>query len=207
MKKVVALLIASCFLFSSCAGLLINPEALEAPKARAKFINTTYDLAFKDHQRFAALPNLRTEAKTLLNTKRTMLIHMNPFIATYNGYVETGVAPTDVMFDELLGYLANLESGWYTDTSQAKSFTIDPEITDAQLRRALTEAQILEKSTSAQMDPMFMGMLIELMRTGIHALRAMLAQRGLTEEQMSAAWQTSYDNFRTLDPHMLPILQ
>jgi hypothetical protein len=206
MKKVVALLIASCFLFSSCAGLAIDPRSLETPKARGKFINTTYQLAFQDHQRYSALPNLRPEAKVLLNSKRTMLIQMKPFISTYNGYIETGTVPTDAMFDELLGYLAGLESGWYTDTNQASSSALNSDVSDVHIRRALNEARILEKGTKSQMDPIFMGLLLELMRTGIHAL-AMLAQRNLTEEQMAVAWQTSWDNFKTLDPHALPVLQ
>jgi hypothetical protein len=77
------------------------------------------------------------------------------------------------------------------------------------LRRAIIEAGLAEgdSTTTATASPVITGILIELLRVGIHALRAMLTQRGLDAAQMAEAWQKSWDTFRTLDPTTLVVLE
>ena len=209
MKKYLSLFLVVAFLISGCAGL--DPRNLKSNHAKANWINNTYIQAFQDHGRYSGLQNLTPEAKTLLNSKRLILIEIaDPLygpVPVFNNYIVTGQIITDAMFNGILDKLLLLETGWYTDTSQMQAFALNPKFTDDQIKAELIKANILDSAISTQTDPMFMGVLLELIRTGIHAIRAMLAQRGLDEAQMIEAWKGSWASFKSLDPESLVILE
>ena len=204
-KKVTALLVTLAF-FVSCAGLIqMNPANLKGNHARARFINVTYIGAFLDYQKYAALPNLTPEAKNLLKTKRHVLANLHLPISILNGHAETGII-TDAMFDAMLDKLLELEMGWYTDPQKMTTFALDPKVQDGHLRRAAVEAGLMG-DISAQVDPIFVGVLLELLKAGIHAIRALLSQRNLDEAQMEEAWRASWTQFQQLDPTQLVTIQ
>ena len=194
MKKALIYILLVTFLFQGCVTLLeLDPQNLKTPYARARFVNVTYTMAYADYQRFAVLPNLKPEAVALLKTKRTILVNLNVPIEILNGYAETGTL-TDAMFNELLRKLTELETGWYTEQSMrtASADVLRRIINEASLRGGTDEQAIMG-------DPMFIGILIELIRTGIHAYRAIMSQRNLDAAQMEQAWRISYDDFRALN--------
>ena len=216
-KKGMVYLVLLCFFvnFSGCATLdSVNPQSLKSNHARARFVNVTYNLAYQDYQRFAALENLKPEARELLKVKRTVLINMHLPIAVLNGHAEAGTI-TDAMFNALLDKLMELEMGWYVATEQGESpsatvdkvrtFQLNPEVKNDHLRRAAIEAGLAQGDikTTKTVSPVVIGALLELLRVGIHAVRAMLTQRNLDEAQMAVAWQESWDTFKTLNPNTL----
>jgi len=205
MKKIVALILSFVF-FMSCAGMSqLNPANLKGNHARARFVNVTYSMAFLDYQKYAALPNLTPEAIQLLKTKRHVIANLHLPISILNGHAETGLI-TDAMFQALLDKLLELEMGWYTDPQKMTTMKLDSKIKDSHLKRAAVEAGLVAETT-AQIDPMFMGVLLELLRAGIHAVRALISQRNLDEAQMKAAWEASWTQFKTLDPNTLIVLE
>ena len=203
-KKVTALLVTFMF-FAGCAGMgQLNPANLKGNHSRARFVNVTYNMAFLDYQKYAALPNLKPEAIELLKTKRKVLVNLHLPISLLNNHAESGII-TDAMFQALLDKLLELEMGWYTDPQKMTTLNLDPKIKDGHLKRAAVEAGLVGETT-AQIDPMFMGVLLELLRAGIHAVRALLSQRNLDEAAMAEAWKASWAQFKTLDPNALVAL-
>ena len=213
MKLVTILTLCIFTIVVGCAGLeTMDPSNIKGAHARARFVNVTYQLAFMDYQRFAGLKNLTPEAVELLKSKRIALALIHLPIAVLNGHAETGTI-TDAAFNALLDKLLELETGWYVATakdqtddqvmSKANTFAMNPTVTDDHLMRALIESGLIEGNTK---NPMITGVLIELLRMGIHAVRAMLSQRGLDEAQMLEAWQASWDTFKTLNPNNLIVL-
>ena len=196
--KLVTIFTLIAFLFVGCALMSgLDPQSLKTPHARSLFVNKTYTMAWEDYQRYAVLENLRPEAVTLLKAKRMILANLHLPIAVLNGHAEVGNI-TDAMFNELLGKLAGLEEGWYTTSSQAQA-NVD--------RTVVVESSIVSSETSAQMDPIFMGILLELLKSGIHAWRAIQQQRHFDAEQLATAWQESFDKFKTLDITQLVTIQ
>jgi hypothetical protein len=193
--KIVSIFVLIIFTIVACVGLSgLDPQNLRMPHARARFINVTYTMAFADYQRFAVLENLKPEAITLLKAKRTIMVNLNLPIAIFNGHAETGTI-TDALFNELLHKLTEMETGWYTEQSMGAA-------TDTALRLLIYKAGLKEETITEQTimgDPIFMGILIELIRTGIHAYRALMSQRDLDAAQMEQAWRTSYDDFKALN--------
>ena len=207
-KKYVIYLVVLCFFvnFVACAGLSgLNPANLKGNHSRARFINVTYTMAFQDYQTYAKLENLKPEAVQLLKTKRKILANLHLPISLLNNHAESGII-TDAMFHELLNKLLDLEMGWYTDASQMTTFALNPEIKDSHLKRAAVDAGLL-CGTCPQVDPIFVGVLLELLKASIHAIKALLSQRNLDDEAMKAAWETSWAQFKILDPNALVVLE
>ena len=111
-----------------------------------------------------------------------VLVNLYLPISILNEHAAVGTI-TDAMFNTLLDKLMELETGWWTDTSQAQIFALNAKVTDAQIKRAAIQVSLIGE-TSAQVDPIFMGILLELIRNGIHAIRAMLTQKDLDETQI-----------------------
>ena len=220
MKKLIAILVTIAFL-TACAGMAINPASLKTPHARGAFANNTYAAAYADHSRYASLDKLKPEAKELLNAKRKILIELKSPIGPltiFNEYISTGNLISDSMFTALLDRLLLLETGWYTDESQAQVFQLTPqsvfkdpnateESLDAVLRKTAEEASLISAGPSAQISEMLVGLLLELVKTGIHAIRAMIELRGLDEAQLAAKYQESLARVNSLDPNALKILE
>jgi len=205
LKKMTVLLVTLMF-FMSCAGMgQLNPANLKGNHARARFANIIYNLAFIDYQKYAVLPNLKPEAVELLKAKRKVLANLYLPISLLNGHAEAGVI-TDAMFQALLDRLLDLEMGWYTDPQKMTTLALDPKIKDEHLKRAAMDAGLFGE-TSAQIDPIFMGVLLELLKAGIHAVRALLSQRNLDDAAMEEAWKASWAQFQTLDPNTLVVLE
>jgi hypothetical protein len=101
------------------------------------------------------------------------------------------------MFNELLNKLMDLEQNWYT-----QSVAVGGE----DVRKMAVEAGLIGE-TSAQMDPIFIGVLLELLRNGIHAYRAIQQQKHLDAIQMEAAWRDSLAKFQALDVNGLIVIQ
>lgn len=215
-KKLTVLFIIFVFL-AGCVGSQLNPANLKTPHARGRFVNVTYSMAFADYVRYSQLPDLKPSAIKLLNAKRKILIELaDPIygpLTVFNQHIQDGVLITDGMFNALLDRLLLLETGWYTESGQARVdkptvFTLTPQSVNKQnptqkdledvLKRFASEAGLTADLTP-QMSEIMLGTLIELLRTGIHALRAMLQQRGWDEEQMAAGYAESYSNFKALD--------
>jgi hypothetical protein len=198
MKKITSILMVALFFIASCASM--NPANLETPHARARFVNVTYVAAYNDHVRITQMENLTPEAMELMNTKREILMVLQAPISILNGYVATGNVP-DALYEELLQMLLELETGWYTQAQ------IQKDALDEALMKLIRDAGIMDevvaRNAEAQMDPIFLGVLIELLRTGVHALRAMLSQRNLDAVQMKTAWEESLAQFRAADPTLL----
>jgi len=226
MKKFVVFLMIVVFFiqFVGCAGMNINPADLKTPHARGRFVNAIYIAAYNDHVRYANLENLRPEAKELLNAKRNILIELaDPLygpIPIFNTYIETGEIITDSMFNGLLDRLLLLQMGWYTDPKAYSADGPTPQVfrlvpakdnTEDQLKTALknasAQASIISDKPTAQIDPIVIGTLIELLRIGIHAIQTMLQQRNLDETQMAEAYQESLAQFKLLDPTTLKVLE
>jgi len=214
MKKAVSLIIAIALL-ASCAGMGVSPADLKTPHARGRFVLNIYNAAFADHQRFAELENLKPEAKNLLNDKRKILLELgDPLygpVTIFINNIETGTPLTDAMFNAILDKLIMLETGWYTSTDQAQVFELKPQNvfkkpedqTDENLQkilaRTVVEAQLVPSGPQAQISEVLIGSLIELARLGIHALRAMLTQRGLDEAQMTVKYNEELARFKSLN--------
>jgi hypothetical protein len=209
--------------FFSCAGTSINPANLKTPAARTRFVVATYNAAYADHVRFSNLPNLKPEAKKLLNTKRRILIELadpsiGPITMVVDNY-ENGAPFTDALFNALLDKLLLMETGWYTSDSQAQVFELTPqsvfkdpkaqteENLDKILKRSAQEAGLISDKPTAQISEILIGTLIELLRAGIHAVRVMLQQRGMDEEQLAADCVKVITTYKTLDPNSLKILE
>jgi hypothetical protein len=191
------LIVSLAVMFFGCSILSgMDPQSLKTPHARANFINVTYTLAFADYQRFASMPNLNPQAKVLLNAKRAILARLYIPVSLFNGHAETGTI-TDAMFNELLNKLMDLEQNWYTQSMA---------VTDGDVRKMAVEAGLIGE-TSAQMDPIFIGVLLELLRNGIHAYRAIQQQKHLDAIQMEAAWRDSLAKFQALDVNGLIVIQ
>jgi len=221
-RKLVILLILSSF-FVSCAGVGISPADLKSPHARGRYVNRIYQMAYADHIRYANLENLKPEAKKLLNTKREILIQLTePIygpIIVLNNHIQTGSAITDEMFSALLDRLLLLETGWYTDDSQAQAFKLTPqsvfekpeqqteENLDKILTRTAQQAHLLADGPQAQLSGVLVGALLELAKVGIHALRAMIEQRNWDEAQLSEAYQESWTAVQKLDANTLKVLE
>jgi len=214
MKKVISLLIVISFLVS-CAGMGINPADLKTPAARTRFVVATYNAAYADHVRFSNLPNLKPEAVQLLNTKRRILIELadpalGPITLVVNNY-EGGIPFTDSMFNAVLDKLLLMETGWYTDESQAQVFKLTPQNvfkdpasqTEANLDAALTglsqKAGLLSSEPTAQLSEIMVGSLIELLRAGIHAARILWQQKQMDETAIAADCVKVIAQYKTLD--------
>ena len=219
-KTLLVVSVLVTFMLLACLGMQeMDPTNLKGTHAKARFINVTYTLAWQDYQRFASLENLKPEAVELLKTKRVVLLALHKPVFDMNGGEEdVGIqALSAVAFNLFLDKLMGLEMGWYVATEQdqtpteimAAARTINVTAKNDVLRRAIIEAGLAEgdTQTTATLSPAVTGLLIELLRVGIHAVRAMLTQRGLDEAQMTAAWQASWDAVKTLDPNSLVVLQ
>jgi hypothetical protein len=217
--------------FASCAGMnQINPAALKGNHARGNFVNKTFLGAWGDYQRYAVLENLTEEAKVLLKQKRAVLKEfVNPLygpIILFNRSIAGEELITDAAWDAMLDKLVALETGWYvngdayTGKSTAMVQKLDPKVilekfkpeqqTDAVLNQIIqaeaTRAKI-RKDTGTEAQALWEGLLIELIRTGIHALRAMLAQRNMTDEQLGTAWTESWTAIQALNAESLVVIQ
>ena len=212
MKSIIATILAVAFL-TSCATMGLDPADIEGNHARARFITYTYNAAYTDYQMQAALPNLRPEAIEVLKAKRALLFHMSDPIygpvAIFNNWTATGQVITDTMFEGVLLKLLELETGFYTDAAKMQTFTLKgqggAEVQDAHLKRAIAEAGLA--GPEGAKNPAFIISMIELLRVGIHAIRAILSQRNLDEAQMIESWQAEYDIFKTLDRNALIVLE
>ena len=225
-KKLVIFLVLSCFFvnFIGCAGMNLNPAELKSDYAKGNFANTLYGDAYADYQKYAALPNLTDQAKELLRIKREIIYNLGEpsygAIAVLNNMVQTGEPITDEAWNALLGKLLNLETGWYTNDTQYASanpqvFSLDPKAalskvpeeqrTNENLNKILyrtsIEASLVDGGAKKQ--ALWEGLLLELIRAGIHAVRALLAQRGMDEAQLQEAYNNSYAQFQQLDVNQL----
>jgi hypothetical protein len=214
-KKVLVLLVLTCFFVNilGCAALQsMDPTNIKGNHARAGFVNKVFIGAFNDHVRYSNLSPLRSEAIDLLNAKREVLIGLKIPVSLFNGYVVEGKI-TDAAYHELLNLLLDLEMGWYTEPGQAIqsptlalkfNIKVTPE-SEAAIRKALEEAGLLEPAIKAAYSATFIDpiIIIELIRIGIHALNAVVSQRGYDEVQMKAAWELSFATFNKLDPSTL----
>ena len=213
MKKFVTLLICLSF-FVSCAGLNINPADLKGAHAQANFVNQTYLMALSDYSYYARLPNLTEEAKQLLRTKRIVLVSMiDQFygsVVIFNRAVEGGALITEAGWNEMLNKLLELETGWYTSntveslegmyigSAEPKMLALDKEKNpDEAIMKLAQQASLVKEGERSQL--LWEGILLELIRTGIHSIRALLAQRGMDEAALADAWQTSWGKIQAID--------
>ena len=194
MKRIVSLAIVVLFFinFIGCAGL--QPADLTTPKARGTFVNNTYHAIWNDYQTYAQYANLSEDAKDLLRAKRTIIANMHIGVSVFNGHVQTGTI-TDAAFQAILDKLLEIQLNWYMIKSSA--WYLSEDVSDAKLRKLIWEAGLVS-GTSAQTDPLFMGVLLELLRTGVQALRQLMAQRGLDEVEMAAAYNESWIKVQSL---------
>lgn len=220
MKKFLLVFIAIMF-FISCATTGTLSTSVTTPKARARFVMVTYTAAFNDYVRFSVMPNLRDEAKELLNTKRQILININDpavGIPFYVHMVETGQPFTDAAFNALLDKLTLLETGWYVNDKQYISenptkFTLTPQETlkgikaeqrtKENLAKAIIvtagRADLITLKKGVKLSGVLVGGLIELIRLGIHAYQALITQQNLTPEALEASYQEALTAYRALD--------
>ena len=213
MKKFVTLLICLSF-FVSCAGMNINPADLKGNHARANFVNQTYLMALSDYSYYASLPNLTEDAKQLLRAKRLILVNLiDQFygpVTLFNRAVEGSELITDAAWNEMLNKLLELETGWYTSNTveslekmyaggaEPQMLALDKEKNpDEAIMRVAQQASLVKDGEKSQL--LWEGILLELIRTGIHAIRAMLAQRGMDEAALATAWQTSWGKIQAID--------
>lgn len=226
MKKLFVLFLAITF-FASCAGMNLNPAALKGNHARGNFANQTFLAAWNDYQFYAAKGDLLTaDAKDLLRAKRTILAEMvNPLygpIIRFNSLVAGGELIDDAVWNAMLEKLLMLDQGWYTKAEMytgeetAQVFELTPqsvfknpeqqtkENLDKVLNATAVEANLKQEIES---QAIWEGILLELIRTGIHALRAMLAQKGLDEAALAVKWQESWAKIQTLDPVALIVIE
>ena len=227
-KKLTVLIVTLAF-FTGCAGMSqLNPANLEGNHARGNFVNNLYLNAYADYQRYAALPNLTDEAKQLLKVKREIIYNMGEptygAVVLLNSQIQTGIPITDAAWNAMLDKLLNLETGWYTEGSQytvpnPQVFKLDPQTVLAKspqeqrteenlnriLHRTTIEAQLAKDTPGVQ--AIWEGILLELIRAGVHAVRALIAQRGLDPVQMEAAYNDSYAKFKALDVNQLIVIK
>lgn len=186
MRKLVSVLMAIMFFMVGCAAM--NPHNLKSPYARANFVNNTYISIWNDYNKIASLENLKPEVKPVLEAKRILIVNLKLPISLLNGFAESGTM-SDAMYNELLNRLLDLETGWYTNQSVRS---------DELIRKAIEEGGIVSE-TSTQVNPVFIGVLIELLKTGLHAWNAILKQAGYDEAQMQVAWGESRARFNALN--------
>lgn len=227
-KKMTVILVTLMF-FVGCASMgQLNPTtSLTTPKARARFVMVTYIGAYNDYIRFSAIPNLRDEAKDMLNKKRKLLLNVNdPIVGIpfYVNLVETGQPLTDAAFNALLDKLTLLEMDWYVNDKQYTSenptrFVLTPQQalgnalpeqkTDENLRRGIigasSNARLISIKKGEKISGVLVGGLIELIRLGIHAYQALLTQQNLTPEQLEAKYQEALIAYRALDMSKLAV--
>lgn len=210
-----------------CAGMGINPANLKGNHARGNFVNRTFMAAWADYQRYAMLENLTPDAKTLLKQKRVILAEfVNPLygpVIMFNRTIETGVLLDDAAWNAMLDKLVELETGWYINgemydgKAAPQTQNLDPKLvfkneqaTDADLNKLIQIESVkagIRKDTGTEAQALWEGLLIELIRTGIHALRAMLSQRGMDEAQLETAWVESWGVVKALNINDLAVIQ
>ena len=54
------------------------------------------------------------------------------------------------------------------------------------------------------MDPLIIMLISEGLKTVLPAIVSAMRQSGMTEEEVNAAWQSSYARFKTENPNLLP---
>jgi len=221
MKKLIVSIMAIVFLVS-CAGWGLNPANLKDDHARGNFVNKTFLMALADYSYYAKLPNLTDEAKVLLRAKREILVQMlDPFygpVVLFNRAVVGGELITEEGWMAMLDKLLTLETGWYTGSSKAETiqmytgeaapqtFNLDKvKNPDSLIVQAGQQASIIKSEYRTQ--AIWEGLLFELIRTGIHAIRALLAQKGMDEAQLAAAWAESWAQIQAITPESIVVVQ
>ena len=229
MKKLFVLFICVVFLFS-CAGMSeLNPVNIKGNHARGNWVNRTFLAAWVDYQFYAGKPNLTEAAKELLKTKRIILKNfIDPVygpINIFNSAINEGVVVTDQMWTAMLDKLLELESGWYTTgemyTGEVNpiAYSLDPkrvlekapedQRTDENLNKILKSESINASvikdgmTVTGAKEQIATGIIIELLRTGIHCLRVLLQQRGKTEEELTVLYRESWERIQQLDANTL----
>lgn len=188
--------------FIGCAGL--NPYEIESDHGKAAFANKIYTSAFHDYNRIAKLEGLKPEVLTMLKAKRLILVELkDPMygpVTLINQKVELGEYITDSFYVGLLDKLLELEAGWYT--YQTKNIT-DNELMAMAIESDL--APVYDKDSAVKSTAIW-PVLLELLKIGIHAFRAMMSQRGLNEEEMEQEWIKSKEIYDSLNVNDLVVL-
>ena len=208
----VGVLFLCVYILFGCAGTSLDPSALEG-KQLGKFLVSTWNKSEASFQNQVLWPNLTADESRILKGKREVIVYSYDGVSDAGDYIETGDIVPDATINRILNLLDRLQRDWliragssigaqsvlYGDAKKLRKAS------DADIRKVLVEAGIISEF-EAQMSPVLIGSLIELIRSGIHAAITLLEMRNETEEQIAAWWGVNWPVFQAYDLSKLPIV-